>query len=99
VGVFTQLRSHPRLDQAGPDWDFRAVREFDATNDRKTFDAGPGAGRWPVYGGSAFNIWQPDTGEYYAWAEPSVVTRALSEKRRRQANIKSSASSAYPSPS
>jgi hypothetical protein len=83
--VFTQLRRAPRLDDRAEDWDFRPVAEFHATNDRKAFDAGESEGRWPVYGGTAFNIWTPDTGEYYAWASPHKVTAALQAKRKRQA--------------
>ena len=27
---------------------------------------GQGADLWPVYGGDSFDLWQPDTGQYYA---------------------------------
>lgn len=92
VAVFRTLREAPRLDTRLPDWDFRPVREFDATNDRAVFDAGDeAANRWPVLGGSAFNLWEPDFGEPYAWAEPSVVTGALLDRRNRQVKLKSSA--------
>jgi hypothetical protein len=90
--IFAQLRRAPRLDAESSDWAFRPVREFDATNDRPTFDAGgESAKRWKVYGGSSFNLWDPETGKVYAWAEPRTVTECLFEKRKRQANLSSSA--------
>jgi hypothetical protein len=96
--VFSVLRGAPRFDDAEHAWSFKPVREFDATNDRKTFDAGgEEKGRWPVYGGSSLYLWQPETGEYYAWADPKIVTAALQEKRLRQVNLKSSAFYGMPS--
>ena len=90
--VFAQLRESPRLDSPDHAWSFRPVREFDATNDRPIFDAGVQApGRWPVYGGSSSNIWQPETGEYYTWADPKKVIASLQDKRVRQIRLKSSA--------
>ncbi len=91
ASIFTQIRLAPRLnDPRHPS--FRPVREFDATNDRPTFDAGPQKeGRWPVLGGSGFNLWEPNTGDVYAWAEPKKVIAVLQEKRQRQIRLKSSA--------
>jgi hypothetical protein len=83
--IFGQIRRAPRLDRRAPEWDFRPVAEFHATNDRATFDTNPVGVGWPVYGGSAFNLWEPDTGEYYAWADPGLVSEALHQKRQRQA--------------
>lgn len=82
--VFKQMRSHPRLDRREPGWDFRPVAELHATNDRPHFDAGEGPGRLAVYTGSSFDIWTPDTGEYYAWADSAVVTAELQRKRANQ---------------
>ena len=91
VELFTQIRIAPRLDDSRHPT-FRPISEFHATNDRPTFDAGPQKdGRWPVLGGSGFNIWEPDTGDVYTWAEPKKVIAALQEKRQRQVRLKSSA--------
>ena len=30
-------------------------------------------GHWPVYKGESFDIWKPDTGVYYAEADPEPV--------------------------
>ena len=50
-----------------------------------------GPGRWPVYGGRSFNIWEPDTGDYYAWADFEKLTEHLHSKRLSQSNTSSSA--------
>lgn len=36
---------------------------------------------WPVYKGESFNIWEPDTRIYYAWADPEPVLQWLNDKR------------------
>ena len=46
---------------------------------------------WPVYGGRSFNIWMPDTGNYYAWADPNRLIEHLHQKRERQSRITSAA--------
>lgn len=80
--VFRRLRGHPRFDEWG---DYRAVAEFHATNDRSTFDAGERtATSLPVYTGRSFDLWTPDTGQYYAWADPQRVEAALQAKRLNQ---------------
>ena len=40
-------------------------------------------GFWPVYKGESFDIWQPDTGRYYAWADPGTVLPWIQQKRVR----------------
>lgn len=81
--IFEVFRRHPRFDAPGP-WEYRPVREFDATNDRSTFDAGEGLGRWPVLTGASFSHWDPDFGDPYAWADPATVIDVLFRKRQRQ---------------
>jgi hypothetical protein len=46
---------------------------------------------WPVLAGAGFNLWVPDTGEVFAWAEPAAVTRTLQAKRLNQQRRASSA--------
>lgn len=43
-------------------------------------------GYWPVYKGESFDIWDPDTGVYYAWADPKPVIEWLQRKRQRAGN-------------
>ena len=38
---------------------------------------------WPVYKGATFDLWAPDTGEYYGWGDVEKLTNYLSEKRQR----------------
>ncbi len=46
---------------------------------------------WPVYAGKSFNLWQPDTGDYYDSVDAASITSHLQQKRFRQNKIKSSA--------
>jgi hypothetical protein len=90
--VFARMREHPRFDARTTAWDFRPISEFHATNDRPTFDAGEQqVGRWPVLGGSSFNLWEPETGQVYTWADPERVVAALQQKRLHQARLSNSA--------
>ena len=92
TSVFRTLRESPRLSEGVGSARFVPVYEFNATTDRPIFDAGRETpNRWPVCGGSSFNIWEPDTGEVYAWADPKKVTAELQRKRLRQINLRSSA--------
>ena len=87
VDVFTQLRKAPRLDlDDGPSWRARPHRELDATNDKDLMDLKSKdrpKGFWPVYKGESFDLWTPDTGTYYAWADPKKVLPHLQQKRLR----------------
>jgi hypothetical protein len=88
--VLTVMRKAPRLDA----WDnvkVRLVREFDATNDREWFDAPEGLGDIPVYSGATFNIWVPDTSDYFAMANEEISRGELLRKLEKQFRLKSSA--------
>ena len=37
---------------------------------------------WPVYGGDSFDIWQPDTGQYYAQAKGGAIFELVQGKRK-----------------
>lgn len=88
--VLNVIRKAPRLDERRPGWDFRPVREFDATNDRSTFDAG-NSGTVPVLGGAGFELWNSGTGEVYAHGDQDMIETALQTKRKRQIKLKRSA--------
>jgi len=86
--VFAQLRKAPRLDlDDGRLWRARPYRELDATNDKKLMKIAEEApkGFWPVFKGESFDIWEPDTGKYYAWGDPDKIVSVLQDKRRRSA--------------
>ena len=87
VEVFAQLRRAPRLDlnELG-EWRARPDRELDATNQKHLMDLESETcpkGFWPVYKGESFDIWTPDTGKYYAWANPEPTMQWIQSKRLR----------------
>jgi len=87
VEVFVQLRNSPRLDlNDGNSWRARPLAELHATNDKDLYDLVSKdcpEGFWPVCKGESFDLWTPDTGLYYAWADPTVVRSVLQQKRER----------------
>ncbi len=87
VGVFTQLRRSPRLDlNDGTSWRARPQAELHATHDKPVMDLESEEcpdGFWPVFKGESFNLWTPDTGIYYAWADPQRMLGHLQGKRTR----------------
>ena len=83
--VFLKLRAHPRLDDEKSPWDLRPLQgDLNATTGKPHMVLEPKSVKdlWPVYAGSAFNLWRPDTGERYAWADPDVITLVLQARRR-----------------
>ncbi|MCY4663464.1 MAG: hypothetical protein OXC00_02220 [Acidimicrobiaceae bacterium] len=46
---------------------------------------------WPVYAGKSFNLWQPDTGEYYDSVHAMSITDHLQQKRLSQRRTRTSA--------
>ncbi|MCY4164486.1 MAG: hypothetical protein OXE93_09805 [bacterium] len=46
---------------------------------------------WPVYKGTSFNLWNPDTGVYYDSADAKSMIAYLQEKRVSQRRTRSSA--------
>ena len=90
VEAFGVLADDPNLDHDSPD-EWRAIphREMDASNDKKKDDGtrimhfvdDPPEDYWPVYKGGSFNHWNPETGEYYAWADPKTTLDHIQSKR------------------
>ena len=82
--VFAQLRKAPRLDlDDGKSWRARPHTELHATNDKglmKLTDDPP-EGCWPVFKGESFDIWEPDRGIFYAYANPEKMIKHLQKKR------------------
>ena len=52
-------------------------------------------GFWPVFKGESFDLWTPDTGTYYAWANPKKMLAHLQAKRLRAGRTSSSAFSEF----
>lgn len=97
IEVFKQLRTQPRLDGPGEPR-VRPATELHATNDKPhmILTDDPDDGFWPVYGGRSFDLWEPDTGDYYAWSEPTVVVPLLLDRRDRSAGRAGSAYREFP---
>jgi hypothetical protein len=97
--VFLQLRKAPRLDvNEANSWRARPYAELHATNDKKLMrfaDDRP-EGYWPIFKGESFDLWEPDTGLYYAWADPKKVMGALQKKRLRSSKLERSPFSEFP---
>lgn len=94
VAVFAQLRKAPRLDlDDGRFWRARPYTELHATNDKKLMDLvaeKKPSGFYPVFKGESFDLWEPDTGTYYAWADPQTIFPHLQAKRLRGWSLPSS---------
>jgi hypothetical protein len=100
VVIFTKLRRLPRLDlsQRGQ-WRARPQAELHATNDKPLMDLRSKTcpqGFWPVFKGKSFDLWTPDTGKYYAFADPKELLPALQDKRLNSARTVRSAFSEFP---
>ena len=86
VEVFAQLRKAPRLDlNIVGQWRARPIQgDMNATLQKTLMDLQSETcpdGFWPVYKGESFDLWTPDTGTYYAWADPDPVLRWIQSKR------------------
>jgi len=91
--VFAQLRKAPRLDlDDGRSWRARPATEFHSTHDKPLMKLTekPPKGFWPVYKGESFDIWEPDTGVYYAWGDPEKLKDHLHVKRQHGRNKENS---------
>jgi hypothetical protein len=92
--VFAQIRKTPRLDfNDGKSGRARPHTELHATSDKELIDlksADQPTGFWPIFKGESFDIWAPDTGEYYGWACPADVLPALQQTRIRGARNRKS---------
>lgn len=98
--VFAKIRRAPRLDlDDGRSWRARPAAELHATNDKPLMDLESEKcpdGFWPVFKGESFDLWTPDTGTYYAWADPGKVSAALQDKRVRAGRGRGGVFSAFP---
>lgn len=88
VDVFAQLRKSLRLDlDDGTGWRARPIQgDLNSTTGKPLMDLRSEACPdhfWPVYKGESFDLWTPDTGTYYAWADPERVVPHLQEKREK----------------
>jgi hypothetical protein len=61
----------------------RVYADFETTRDKKRWHTVSEEGDWPVYSGESFDIWSPDTGQYYAWTNGGDIRQAAHERRLR----------------
>jgi hypothetical protein len=68
----------------------RVYADVETNRDRDIYVQTKTADTWPVYGGDSFNIWEPDTGQYYA-----LTTRSKATERVQRKRVNSPSSSPY----
>ncbi len=66
-------------------WRARPITDLHATTQKNVMSFEREDAYWPVYKGASFDLWNPDTGVRYAWADPTPVLDWLQRKRRRAA--------------
>ena len=68
--IYQKMHQGPRFADVREGWDFRLTDELHATGDASLYDFNLDAeGKVPIYKGESFNLWNPDTGIYYARAD------------------------------
>ena len=72
------IGDHPRLKVRRVYADVETSRAYKAYYSKEDDPA-----RWPVYGGDSFDLWQPDTGRYYDWANGDEIAALVQSKRAR----------------
>ena len=101
LDVFLQMRKAPRLDlNDGKSWRARPDTELHTTGSKDWMDLKSNKrpkGFWPVWTGRSFDIWMPDTGTYYAYADPKKAIPWLNNKRRNGHKNQKSAHSEFSS--
>lgn len=93
--VFRLMKEQPRFDQLQDTWGFRPVQgDLNATSDKALlrFDTDESNGRIPINAGASFNLWDPDAGRPYAYADPATLRAHLAKKLKTAVT---SARSAY----
>ena len=84
ASVFRKMKQQPRFDNRSPEWDFRPYVELHATADKEFFDFNidEPKGRTAVLTGASFNLWSPNFGSPYAYADKNTILEVLLRKAR-----------------
>jgi len=92
AGVFRRMREHPRFDST-EGFEFRPVAELHTSANKSlyNFDLEDPQGDLAVLTGASFNLWDPDFGAPYAYADTREVISFLQSRRRRQIGDRRSA--------
>jgi hypothetical protein len=92
--VFRQLKLSPTFMESGHDMELRGSVELNATTDKPLLEFEPEVktGKLAVYGGSSFNLWDPDFKGPWAFVrDPLNFREMMISKFQRQINNKKSA--------
>ncbi len=96
--IFRQMRRSPEFSpKRGPrdpkpeGFEFRSAAEIHATGDRALFDTSiqTPMGPIPVFTGAAFNLWNPDAGQPYGWADETAVEAILAKVKNSDKQARS----------
>lgn len=89
--VFSLIRSSPALSGSREEWAARGMRELNASDDKEHFVfTEKSTDLWPVYKGESFDLWKPEAGGVYAYAEPTTITTVLNKRRSNQVRLRRS---------
>lgn len=94
--IFAQMRSHPDLSAGGKDdLGLRPIRELHTTDNKSMFDfnlkSPAPTHTLPVWTGATFDLWNPDHGDPYAYADPAEIEPYLLNRRKTSARRSDSA--------
>lgn len=85
--IFIKMREIPDIITNNGTFKVKAFQgDFNSTTGKKYFDLESETSPqdfWPVYKGSSFDIWNCDTGDYYAWFDPNENLKILEEKYQK----------------
>ena len=99
LNIFLQLRKTPRLDLDNKtSWRAIPYQEMNATNQKPLMNLQSKErpkGFWVVYEGKSFNIWKPDTDNYYGYIKPENGINWLYKKRLNGHKSKNSTHSEF----
>ena len=99
AALLIQLRKAPSLSlNKSGEWQARPLQgDLNATWGKPLmkFSKSCPEGHWPVYTGKSFNLWEPDTKQLYAFADPNVLIPHLQEKRLNSSKKSSSVFSKF----
>lgn len=91
--IFRTMNRQPKLGSRHQGWELRPATELHATGDKAVlqFDVEEARGRIPVDTGASFNLWNPDFGAPYAYADRDVLRPYLEKKLQHIQHNKRSA--------
>jgi hypothetical protein len=89
AALYLKMRAHTPLYRSIPGTQVRGLREFNAHDDSDKWHSDKHRGDWPVYTGVSFDLWNPETGNYYGWISPrtaadGLLSRAANQRRTRR---------------